>query len=95
MLKTLSVAFILTSAHPAVADEYYAFAPNAIGGWTMLTEHTCRYDKSLPEAYSTNQKGDKAFGCYWFGNKVIYFRDSNGNVRYMEKKDFILKRSML
>ena len=95
MLKTLSVAFILTSFPPAHADEYYAFAPNTIGGWTMLTENPCRYDKTLPEAYATNQKGDKAYGCYWFGNKVVYFRDSNGNVRYMEKKDFILRRNML
>ena len=61
----------------------------------MLTENPCRYDKTLPEAYATNQKGDKAYGCYWFGNKVVYFRDSNGNVRYMEKKDFILRRNML
>jgi hypothetical protein len=95
ILKTLSVAFILATAHPVNADEYFAFAPNTIGGWTMLTEHSCRYDKTLPEAYTTNQKGDKAYGCYWFGIKVIYFKDSQGNVRYMEKKDFILKRNMI
>jgi hypothetical protein len=95
ILKTLSVAFILTSFHPAHADDYFAYAPNAIGGWTMLTENACRYNKTLPEAYATNQKNEKAYGCYWFGNKVIYFQDSEGNVRYMEKKDFILKRNML
>ena len=91
----LSVALTLTSIPPAHADDYFAFAPNTIGGWTMLTENTCRYDKTLPEAYATNNKGDKAYGCYWFGIKVIYFQDSQGNVRYMEKKDFILRKNML
>jgi hypothetical protein len=91
----LIVAFSLTGCHPAYSEEYYAYAPNQIGGNTMLTENPCRYDITLPEAYSTNQKGDKAYGCYWLGNKVIYFKDSNGHIRYMEKKDFILTRNML
>jgi len=81
------VALSLTSCHPVYAKEF-AIANNSIGGQTVLTDDTCRFDKTLPEAYTTDAKGNRAYGCYWFGSSRIYFQTQDGTVRSMPKKDF-------
>jgi hypothetical protein len=88
MLNTLTVAFILASTAPAAVDNYYAFAPNQIGGWTYLTKNSCRYDKTMTEAYTTDAKGNKTYECYWFGITNIFFKTSDNVVRSLPKRDF-------
>jgi hypothetical protein len=83
------VAFILTSCHPVHAKDY-AISSNKMGGITVLTDQMCRYDKHLPEAYTTDNKGNKAYACYWFGVTNIYFEPADNTVRYLPKKDFKL-----
>ncbi len=87
-MTTLLVAITLTSIQPASAEDYYAFAPNHLGGWTMLTKNACRYDKTLPEAFTTDHKGNRTFSCYWFGIKRVIFQTDGGYIRSMPKQDF-------
>lgn len=91
-LHRLIVAFILTVSPfwGAVNAKEFATSPNNIGGNTYLTDDTCRYDKTLPEAYTTDDKNHKTFACYFFGVTRIYFRTSDGVLRSLPKKDFQL-----
>ena len=93
-LLTLIVAFNLTAALPAYATDY-AQAPNHIGGVTVLTDQPCKFDKSLPEAYTTDAKGDKTLACYWFGKDIIYFEPTDSIVRFLPKKDFVLIKNII
>lgn len=88
------VAFSLTSCHPTYAEDI-AITNNQIGGRTVLTDKTCRYDKNLPEAYSTDDKGHVSYACYWAGHKKIFFQTQDGTVRTLLKTDFDLLKMLI
>ena len=94
MKRLLIVAFILTKCHPAYAEPF-AYATNSVGGWTTLTDEACRYDKTRPEAVSSNAKGEKSYACYWFGKEIIYFQTGDKQLRWLPKKDFTLIRGVV
>ena len=93
MKRLLIVAFILTSSTSHA--ESFASAPNQVGGWTTLTDNTCRYDKTRPEAVSFNVKGEKAYACYWFSKEIIYFQTEDKMLRWMLKSAFTLHKGVV
>lgn len=94
-MSALFVAITLTSIQPVKAEDYYAFAPNHLGGWTMLTKNACRYDKTLPEAFTTDYRGNRTFSCYWFGIKRVLFQTNGGFIHSMPKSDFEIVHSVI
>jgi hypothetical protein len=93
-LTALIVAFSLTTALPVYAEEY-AIATNKIGGSTVLTDLPCRFDKRLPEAYTTDSKGTKTYACYWFGVTKIFFEPEDKIIRSLPKKEFVSIKDLI
>lgn len=94
-IANLFLIVTLTSIQPVKAEDYYAFAPNHLGGWVMLTKNVCRYDKTLPEAFTTDYKGNRTFSCYWFGITKIIFKNEKGSISSMPKRDFETVHSVI
>jgi len=94
-LSFLIVAFILGLATPYVFASPYAYINNPIGGKTVLTDDVCRYDKTMPEAYTIDSKGKKLYACYWFGIKNVYFKTDENLIRALPKRSFILYEDLI
>ena len=85
--KSLLMAFYagLLVREPAMAN------PTLV----VLTDRTCKFDKTLPEAYYTDLNGDRSTLCYWFGVKQVHFESPTEELRSIPKKQFHLVKNMI
>jgi len=89
MFKYLICGLLVTMSHQIQAKDY-AIATNRDGSFMVLTYEVCRYDKTLPEAYGKNAKGEKVYACYWFGIKRVYFDNPKQTIKPVFKNEFEL-----
>ena len=88
----LIVAFSLTASAHA---KDYAATVDKDGRMVVLTDRTCKHDKTMPEAYYVDVNGDRSTLCYWFGVKNVHFESPNEELRSIPKKQFHLVKNMI
>jgi hypothetical protein len=86
MKRLLPIALILyqttTIAQPL------AVTPNVTGGYTVLTDEDCIFNKDQLQAYATNEKGDVSKACWYPKGDFIYFVPKNGKLRRLPMDQF-------